>query len=212
MFLNIKTYQALLSVALLSYLARVHVLCTVFFGPLPRNFFYVQCFPGNAASTAQGEGFTWISQQFMFERPVTNYRVVARIVHFCYQWRHLSWMRLITDLEGLRSVCFRVVKLLLSTYYPISLEGKWDFEVVRFSVHYYYYYPISLEGKWDFEVVRFSVHYYYYPISLEGKWDFEVVRFSVHYYYPIPPIGEWDLVFVWFHLRYYYYYRCSSSS
>ena len=44
--------------------------------------------------------------------------------------------------------------------YPISLEGKWDFEVVRFSVHYYY--PISLEGKWDFEVVRFSVHYYYY--------------------------------------------------
>ena len=55
-----------------------------------------------------------------------------------------------------------------------------DFEVVRFSVHYYY--PISLEGKWDFEVVRFSVHYYY-PISLEGKWDFEVVRFSVHYYY-----------------------------
>ena len=70
--------------------------------------------------------------------------------------------------------------------YPISLEGKWDFEVVRFSVHYY---PISLEGKWDFEVVRFSVHYYY-PISLEGKWDFEVVRFSVHYYY-------------------YYYYTCS---
>ena len=30
-------------------------------------------------------------------------------------------------------------------------------------------YPISLEGKWDFEVVRFSVHYYYYPISLEGN-------------------------------------------
>ena len=25
-----------------------------------------------------------------------------------------------------------------SDYYPISLEGKWDFEVVRFSVHYYY--------------------------------------------------------------------------
>ena len=46
----------------------------------------------------------------------------------------------------------------LTHHYPISLEGKWDFEVVRFSVHYY---PISLEGKWDFEVVRFSVHYYY---------------------------------------------------
>ena len=27
--------------------------------------------------------------------------------------------------------------------YPISLEGKWDFEVVRFSVHYYYYYTCS---------------------------------------------------------------------
>ena len=49
--------------------------------------------------------------------------------------------------------------------------------------NFVYIYPISLEGKWDFEVVRFSVHYYYYPISLEGKWDFEVVRFSVHYYY-----------------------------
>ena len=54
-----------------------------------------------------------------------------------------------------------------SSSYPISLEGKWDFEVVRFSVHYYY--PISLEGKWDFEVVRFSVHYYYYyPIPRKG--------------------------------------------
>ena len=55
MFLNIKTYQALVSVALLSYQARVNVLCTVFFGPLPRNFCYVQFFPGNAARTAQGD-------------------------------------------------------------------------------------------------------------------------------------------------------------
>ena len=50
-----------------------------------------------------------------------------------------------------------------------------------------------------FEVVRFSVHYYY-PISLEGKWDFEVVRFSVHYYYPISRRGNgilklYDLVY-----------------
>ena len=30
-------------------------------------------------------------------------------------------------------------------------------------------YPISQEGKWDFEVVRFSVHYYYYPIPQKGN-------------------------------------------
>ena len=63
------------------------------------------------------------------------------------------------------SECYLILSMFIfygsyCIYYPISLEGKWDFEVVRFSVHYYY--PISLEGKWDFEVVRFSVHYYYY--------------------------------------------------
>ena len=33
------------------------------------------------------------------------------------------------------------------------------------SVAQWAHYPISLEGKWDFEVVRFSVHYYYYTCS-----------------------------------------------
>ena len=104
----------------------------------------------------------------------------------CYWWQikliEMTWSGVALRCTGGPHIVART-----RLNYPISLEGKWDFEVVRFSVHYYY--PISLEGKWDFEVVRFSVHYYY-PISLEGKWDFEVVRFSVHYYY-------------------YYYYTCS---
>ena len=48
--------------------------------------------------------------------------------------------------------------------YPIPPEGEWDLVFVWFHLRYYYYYRRRVVVK-VFEVVRFSVHYYY-PISL----------------------------------------------
>ena len=87
-------------------------------------------------------------------------------------------------------------------YYPISLEGKWDFEVVRFSVHYYY--PIPQKGMGSCSsLVSCTLLLLSHPPEGDGILFFPGFMYTIII---IPsPIRGWDLVLPWFHVHYCYY-------